>query len=487
MIIGLKSSKKFALLTCVDVFTNVLQLILILIEKGITVRVSPSLMMSVSGIRGLVGAGMNPEVAARCTAAFASQLEGGIVVIGRDTRRSGAILRDAVGAALRFGGFAVVDLGIVSTPTVEIMVRELGASGGVIITASHNGPEWNALKFLGRDGEFLSEDRMERLKAAVVSDEAQFPVPAEFGALRADDTADAVHIKKILELPLVDREAVSSSGFTAAVDCVNGAGSRIIPALLDTLGVTVIELNTSTDAPFPHDPEPRPDVLCDLSRVIRESKADIGFATDPDADRLVLADGGGRILSEELTLAVAADFVLERQKGPVVANMSTSRLLDWLGSKHGVPVLRTRVGEAHVVAGMKEAGAVIGGEGNGGVIYPELHYGRDAMVGIALTLQAITESGTTIAERVAGMPEYHIVKRKVPAGGSLQETFGRLEREFRGRTDVTDGLRIDMDSGWIHVRPSNTEPVVRIIAEAGSSDMAAELAGRVGEIIGSID
>jgi phosphomannomutase len=443
------------------------------------------MMMSVSGVRGLVGEGMNPEVAARFTAAFAIGLDEGVVVVGRDTRPSGPYIRDAVNAALRFCGFAVVDLGIVSTPTVEIMVQELGASGGVIITASHNGSEWNALKFLGPDGEFLSAERMEDMKNTVLSGEPVFSPPSEFGVLREDDSGDAVHIRKILDLSLIDREAVSSAGLTAVIDCVNGAGSLIIPALLGDLGVKVKELNTSTDAPFPHNPEPRPENLGDLSRAVCESEVDIGFAVDPDADRLVLAGRSGKIFSEEITLAVAADFVLRHEKGPVVANMSTSRLLDWVGLQHDVPVYRVKVGEAHVVAGMKEKGAVIGGEGNGGVIYPRLHYGRDAMVGIALVLQSVTERGVNLEEIVSAMPDYHIVKEKVAFSGSLPDAYDRLEREFKGRADSTDGLRIDMEAGWLHVRPSNTEPVVRIIAEAESAALAEELTRRANETIGS--
>ena len=440
-------------------------------------------MMSVSGVRGLLGGDMNPEVASRFTAAFARDLGGGIVVVGRDSRPSGPCLADAVNATLRFAGSAVVDLGIVSTPTVEIMVTELGAAGGIIITASHNGPEWNALKFLGPGGEFLGAAEMERVIELARSGEPLHAAPDEMGALRRDESADAVHIKKILELPVIDREAVSAAGFTAAVDCVNGAGSRIVPALLGTLGVEVIELNTDTDKPFPHNPEPRPEHLGDLASAVASSGADIGFACDPDADRLVLVDETGTVLSEELTLAVAADFVLSRRKGPIVANMSTSRLLDWVGGKHGVEVHRTKVGEANVIAGMKEAGAVIGGEGNGGVIYPDLHYGRDAMVGIALVLQLLAGSGAGLGETVSRMPEYHIIKEKIPFRGDLSAVEAALSGEFDGTIDATDGIRIDMDEGWIHVRASNTEPVVRIIAEAPSPDKARGLAGRAGSIL----
>jgi phosphomannomutase len=440
-------------------------------------------MMSVSGIRGLLGEGMNPEIASRFTAAFARGLGGGMVVVGRDSRASGPLLADAVGSTLRFAGRSVVDLGIVSTPTVEIMVTELGAAGGIIITASHNGPEWNALKFLGPQGEFLGPEEMERVIELVRGDGPLHPVPGELGALKRDDTGDEVHIRKILDLPLIDIEAVASMGFTAAVDCVNGAGSRIVPALLGRLGVETLELNTDTDKPFPHNPEPRPEHLGDLAAAVASSKADIGFACDPDADRLVLVDERGEVQSEELTLAVAADFVLSRKKGPIVANMSTSRLLDWLGEKHGVPVHRTSVGEANVIAGMKAAVAVIGGEGNGGVIYPELHYGRDAMAGIALVLQSLADSGKKLGGIVSGMPGFHIVKEKVPFRGDLSRVGTALAGEFEGRIDETDGVRIDMEPGWIHVRASNTEPVVRIIAEAVSAEEAGKIAGRAGEIL----
>jgi len=455
-------------------------------ERGYGVRIPESLMMSVSGVRGILGEGMNPEIASRFTASFARDLGGGMVVVGRDSRPSGPLLADAVEATLRFAGLAVVDLGIVSTPTVEIMVAELGAAGGIIITASHNGPEWNALKFLGPSGEFLGGPEMERIIERVKSGEPLHTAPGELGALRKDDSGDAVHIKKILELPVTDREKVSSARFTAAVDCVNGAGSRIIPALLGTLGVEVVELNTDTDKPFPHNPEPRPEHLGDLAGAVSSSGADIGFACDPDADRLVLVDETGGVLSEELTLAVAADFVLSRKKGPIVANMSTSRLLDWLGEKHGVKVLRTSVGEANVIAGMKETKAVVGGEGNGGVIYPELHYGRDAMAGIALVLQSLAENGMTLGETVSRMPSYHIVKEKVPFTGDFSEVEPALAGRFEGRVDRTDGVRIDMEQGWIHVRASNTEPVVRIITEAESPDRARKLASRAGSVLKAV-
>jgi phosphomannomutase len=427
-------------------------------------------------VRGIVGSGMNPEVAVRFTAAFGARLSGGFVVVGRDTRPSGPLLASAVFLALRFKGITAVDLGVVSTPTVEIMVEELGADGGIVITASHNGPEWNALKFLDSNGEFLSAAEMEGVERRAFGTEPLFDKIDTVSPLVANDTGDAVHVKKILELPRIDRERIAARGFKAVVDCVNGAGSRIVPALLRSVGVTAIELFTDIDAPFPHDPEPRPANLAELSNAVVREKADIGFACDPDADRLVLVDETGAVCSEELTLALAADFVLREEKGPLVANLSTSRLIDDIGARYGVPVHRSKVGEAHVIALMKETMAALGGEGNGGVIYPHLHYGRDAMAGIALILQSLAEEGGALSKKVASLPRYFIVKEKAAFDGDFARAEDLIKKSFSGRATTVDGIRIDMEEGWIHMRRSNTEPVVRIIAEARSLEEAEHLA-----------
>jgi phosphomannomutase len=441
------------------------------------------LMASVSGVRGIVGSGMNPEVAVRFTAAFASRCSGGLVVVGRDTRASGPLLASAVFSALQFKGITSVDLGIASTPTVEIMVVELGAGGGIVITASHNGPEWNALKFLDSNGEFLSAPDMEEVAKRAFGAEPLFERGGALGSHLANDTGDAVHIRKVLELSRIDRERIASRGFKAVVDCVNGAGSRIVPALLRSLGVSVVELYTDVEAPFPHDPEPRPQNLGELSKAVVREKADIGFACDPDGDRLVLVDETGAVCSEELTLTLAADFVLGAHKGPLVANLSTSRLLDDVGARHGVPVHRSRVGEAHVTQLMKEVHAAIGGEGNGGVIYPELHYGRDAMAGVALILQSLANEGISLSKKVQTFPRYFIVKEKYPVRGDFALVENSLRKRFSGSLNAIDGIRIDMEEGWLHLRRSNTEPVVRVIAEARSLREAQDLAREVGNLL----
>ncbi len=433
-------------------------------------------MMSVSGVRGLLGEGMNPEVAARFTAAFASRIACGPVVVGRDSRKSGRYLAPVIFSTLQFFGIDVIDLGIVATPTVGIMVDELNAGGGIIITASHNGPEWNALKLLSAGGEFLTAPEMDEVIGLATGDRPLFPEPDRYGEMSVDHTADDIHIARILDLGCIETERIRKTGFKAVVDCVNGAGSGIVPALLRRLGVEVIELFTDTDAPFPHVPEPRPEHLGALSDAVRQSGADIGFACDPDADRLVLVDGTGRICSEELTLALASDFVLRHDTGPIVANLSTSRLIDDIGRSHGVTVHRSKVGESNVIGVMKQTGAVIGGEGNGGVIYPPVHYGRDAMAGIALILQLLTEKRISLRDKVKSLPSYTIVKRKYPFEGDIETVSEALKERFHGSVNTLDGIRIDMETGWIHLRSSNTEPVVRIITEAGTEKEAISLA-----------
>lgn len=441
------------------------------------------LMASVSGVRGIVGSGMNPEIAARFCAAYASMLSGDRVVIGRDTRASGPLIAAAAATALRFKGLSVVDLGVASTPTVEIMVGQLGAAGGIVVTASHNGPEWNALKFLDGRGEFLSAEAMARITDRALGAEPLFDGASRFGTAVSNTGADAVHVDLILKLERVDPARIAARRFKAVVDCVNGAGSRILPSLLRGLGLDVVELFTDIEAPFPHNPEPKPEHLGELSKAVVRERADIGFACDPDGDRLVLVDETGFVLSEELTLALAADFVLREEKGALVANLSTSRVIDDIGAARGAAVYRSKVGEAHVAALMKETHAAIGGEGNGGVMYPKLHSGRDAMVGAALVLESLAEDGVPLSRKVAALPRYFIVKEKVALKGDFSLVEKALTKRFSGRVTAIDGIRIDMENGWVHLRPSNTEPVVRIIAEARTIEEARSLAKEAGAVL----
>jgi phosphomannomutase len=443
------------------------------------VKMPESLMMSVSGVRGIVGRDMNPEVATRFTVAFTTFLEGDTVVVGRDTRPSGVYLSRAVITTLQFCGFDVIELGIAATPTVEIMVRETGAAGGVIVTASHNGPEWNALKLLDNRGEFLDRDSMNVVIEKATGEEFLFGEVERYGEVEANHSADRVHIDRIMGLELIDPSEISSAGFKAAIDCVNGAGSRIGPALLRDLGVEVIELFTDVDSPFPHVPEPRPENLSAISEAVVENSADIGFAFDPDGDRLVLVNERGEVCSEELTLALATDCVLKSVKGPVVANMSSSRYIDYIAGKYGVEVYRSEVGEANVTAKMKSVEAVVGGEGNGGVIYPPFHYGRDALTGMAIILQLLTDEKVSLGRMVSRLPEYSILKRKISFDGDLTNYYAEIKNAFDGKIIDLDGIRIDMEEGWVHIRKSNTEPVVRIIAESVTQRHAQDMVDTV--------
>jgi phosphomannomutase len=439
------------------------------------------LRVSVSGIRGVIGDGLDAVVVSRWAAAFGAWLPAGPVVVGRDTRPSGPMVFDAVAAALVSTGHDVIDIGIATTPTTEMAVQESGAVGGVIITASHNPQQWNALKFLQGDGLFLTaaENREVRRRYEDGSGHVAWD---KLGSVRSEDGADRLHIDALLKLPWLDRDAIAARGLHAVVDAVEGAGGAIVPRLLEALGVRCTPLYCGLTGNFPHDPEPTPSHLAELSAAVAREGADLGFAVDPDVDRLALVDGTGTALSEEMTLALAADFLLGKTPGAMAVNLSTTGLVEKVAAKHGCRVFRTPVGEANVVETMLAEGCVLGGEGNGGVIYPAVHAGRDALVGIVMLLQALAEHGGSLADMAGALPPVVMVKTKVDAE-NLPSPDALVAALGPGEIDERDGLKWLDDHGWVHVRASNTEPVVRIIAEAKDSAAADELIAKVKSIL----
>ena len=435
------------------------------------------LMISVAGVRGIVGDSLTPPVASRFAAAFACALGPGPVVVGRDARRSGPAVYHAVAAGLRGAGREVIDLGLATTPTTEIAVERASAAGGVIITASHNPAAWNALKFLSERGEFLGPREGAAVRAAFEADRDLWSRAEALGGERAEPAALEWHLERVLGLDVLDLGAIRDRRLAVAVDGCSSAGGLALPPLLRALGAIVTEVDCVPDGEFRRELEPLPEHLGRLERAVLESRADFGVAVDPDADRAAFVDARGAPLGEEFTLALCAQVVLARRPGPVVTNLSTSRIVDAVCRRAGVPLHRTAVGEAHVVAGMRKVGAVVGGEGNGGTILPAAHYGRDGLVAAALIAQALAGSGTTLRALADALPELHMVKRKLSLpGASWEEAAARLRRRFAGHeADDTDGLRFARGEEWVHVRPSGTEPVVRIIAEAPAAARALEL------------
>ena len=435
------------------------------------------LMISVAGVRGVVGDSLTPPVVTRFAAAFGRSLGPGPVVVGRDARPSGATVYHAVAAGLRSAGREVVDLGLVTTPTTEIAVERLPAAGGVIITASHNPAPWNALKFLSARGEFLGPAEGAAVRAAFEADADLWVEAAKLGGERAEPAALAWHLERVLGLEFLDLAAIRTRALRVAVDGCSSVGGLAVPPLLRELGIRVTELDCVADGDFHRELEPLPEHLGGLSRAVVESGADFGVALDPDGDRAAFVDARGVPLGEEYTLALGLQVVLARRRGPAVTNLSTSRIVDAVCERAGVPLHRTPVGEAHVVAGMRSCGAVAGGEGNGGMIVPAAHHGRDGLVAVALVAQALAAGATSLCALADALPTLHMVKRKFPlTGGGWEETSGRLRRSFAGHAlDEADGLRFDRGEEWVHVRPSGTEPVVRIIAEAPAGARALEL------------
>lgn len=455
-----------------------------------------ALIKSISGIRGTIGGkpgdSLTPLDITRFASAYGTWLRrrgaGPLTVVtGRDARVSGEMVSALVNASLRSVGISVTDIGLVTTPTVEMAVTGLGAGGGIIMTASHNPAQWNALKLLNEEGEFLSDADGRAVLAIAGADDYDFVTYDRLGTLSEETGWTEKHIKAVLEMPLVDREAIMSAGFTVAVDAVNSVGGIAIPALLKALGVEkVIELYCEPTGLFPHNPEPLPEHLDVISRVVKEKGAHLGFVVDPDVDRLAIICEDGSAFGEEYTLVAVADHVLSYRKGSTVSNMSSSRALRDVTVSHGGTYSSSPVGEVNVVAEMKRTGAVIGGEGNGGVIYPALHYGRDALAGIALFLTHLAKSGMSCSSLRQKYPEYFIAKKKIETArdADMEKLSGLLLKEYPGATcDRRDGIKLDLDEGWVQIRKSNTEPIIRVYAEDRNREKAERLADNVIRIV----
>ncbi len=459
-----------------------------------------ALIKSISGIRGTIGGapgdGLSPLDVVKFTAAYARFISenttrtGKTIVVGRDARLSGQMVFDLVAGTLCGMGFDVVNIGLATTPTTEIAVTMEKACGGIIITASHNPKQWNALKLLNEEGEFLNDAQGKEVLRIAASDDFEFADVDSLGHVFTNDTYGSKHIEAVLRLGLVDVEAIKKADFTVAVDAVNSVGGVVIPQLLRALGVrNVIELNCEPTGRFAHTPEPIPENLTQISDLMRDGKADVGFVVDPDVDRLAIVMENGEMFVEEYTLVAVADYVLQHTPGSTVSNLSSSRALRDVTNAHGCSYSAAAVGEVNVVTKMKETGAVIGGEGNGGVIYPELHYGRDALVGVALFLTLLAKSGKKVSELKKTYPAYAIAKNKIELTPDIDvdAILEAIKKKYASETitDI-DGVKIDFADSWVHLRKSNTEPIIRIYSEAATMAEADALAQDIKAVIASL-
>ncbi len=458
-----------------------------------------TLIKSISGIRGTIGGkpgeGLSPLDVVKYTAAYAEwakQQHPGqytTIVVGRDARISGPMVQSLVVATLSGMGCMVVDLGMATTPTTEIAVKEEQAQGGIILTASHNPKQWNALKLLNQDGEFLNAAEGALVLEIAESEAYQFAEVDDLGEVFSKDYTD-IHIQQVLKLKLVDVDAIRNANFKVAIDAVNSVGGIVIPALLKALGVKgIVEINCEATGHFAHTPEPIPENLIETSAIIRESGVDVGFVVDPDVDRLAIISEDGSMFNEEYSLVSIADYVLGQTPGNTVSNLSSSRALRDITEKHRGTYSASAVGEVNVVAKMKATNAVIGGEGNGGIIYPESHYGRDSLVGVALFLSHLAKSGMKCSELRRTYPDYFISKNKIELtpGIDVDGILVKMKAKY-GHEQVTDidGVKIDFADRWVHLRKSNTEPIIRIYAEAPSMHLADQLANSIIQDIRSL-
>ena len=456
-----------------------------------------SLVISISGIRGTIGGkpaeGLTPIDTVQFASAYASWLiqesgkEKAVVVLGRDARISGPMVEQLVSATLSAMGVDVHLLGLATTPTVEMAVTELGADGGIVLTASHNPAQWNALKLLNGRGEFLSAEDGEAILRKARSNDYSYAEVKKLGKIKPLEGMEVKHINKVLQLDLVKVEKIKRKKFKVAIDCVNSVGGLVLPQLLNALGVDeVVELYCDPTGEFPHNPEPLPEHLTEISELMVREKADVGFVVDPDVDRLAIVCEDGSMFGEEYTLVAISDYILSRTPGNTASNLSSTRALRDVTEGHGQSYFPAAVGEVNVVNAMKEHKCVIGGEGNGGIIYPELHYGRDALVGIALFLTHLAESGMECSTLRKCYPDYFMSKNKITLaeGVDADVLLEQFAAAYAGYDiNTVDGIKVDMPEGWVHLRKSNTEPIIRLYAEAGSRDEAELIATQAKQCI----
>jgi phosphomannomutase len=452
-----------------------------------------TLIKSISGIRGTIGGkisdNLTPIDAVKFAAAYGTWLASTPsdsskklkVVIGRDARISGQMISQLVSSTLQGLGIDVIDLGLSTTPTVEVLVTHLKADGGIILTASHNPKQWNALKLLNAKGEFISGKDGEKILDIADNDDFEFAEVDDLGSYESFEEGIKIHIDKILALPLVNAKAIAEKKFKVVIDAVNSTGGISIPPLLDKLGVDYVKMYCEPNGHFPHNPEPLKEHLTDISAKVIEEKADFGIVVDPDVDRLAIISEDGEMFGEEYTLVAVADYVLGKTASPTVSNLSSSRALRDIAQKHGQTYAASAVGEVNVVEKMKEIGAKIGGEGNGGIIFPELHYGRDSLVGIALFLSHLAEMDSKVSALRASYPPYFMGKKKIDlqAGIDVDGLLKKIQEKYaHEEISTVDGVKIDFPTEWVHLRKSNTEPIIRIYTEAPTQDQADVLADR---------
>jgi len=453
-----------------------------------------ALIKSISGIRGTIGGeidnNLTPLDLVKFTSAYSQWLKADVnhnkklkVVLGRDARISGQMVENIVAGTLMGMGIDVINIELATTPTVELAVTHYNADGGIILTASHNPKQWNALKLLNNKGEFLNAADGETVLELASKSEMLFAPVDELGKVEVVNNFIDVHVQKVLDLKLVDIDAIKKANFKVAIDCVNSVGGIAIPAMLKALGVdNIIELYCTPNGEFPHNPEPLPEHLTEISELIKKQKADVGFVVDPDVDRLAIINEDGSMFGEEYTLVAVADYVLSNTPGNSVSNMSSTRALRMVTEKHKGNHTASAVGEVNVVAEMKKQNAVIGGEGNGGIIYPESHYGRDALVGIALFLSHLAKTKLKCSELRAKYPDMVISKNKIELTPEIDVDMilEEMKKDFSNeRINDIDGVKIDFENEWVHLRKSNTEPIIRIYAESKDAQSADALANKI--------